>query len=136
MVSEIPKTLLVPILQLPRILIPHSVLLRVDIKALGVARVADGGDDGPAVALLVDGVPVDARKKGVGFHLGGAALDVAEAAGAVDGAELADDVLCGVADGGVLGEDDWFFDNSVREGLEGYPDGDGRLGKGGGAYCL
>ena len=63
--------------------------------------------------LLVDGVPVDAGEERVRLDLGGAARDVTEAAGPVDGAELPDDVLGGVADGWVLREDDGLFDDSV-----------------------
>lgn len=110
-----------------RIILPHhligililvGVLLGVDIEALGVSRVPNRGDDGPAVALLVDCVPVNAGEEGVGLDLGGAARDVTEAAGAVDGAELADDVLGGVADGGLLRENDGLFDDSVgRDGV-------------------
>lgn len=91
-----------------------GVLLGVNVEALGIAGVPNRGDDGASVALLVDGVPVDAGKEGVRLDLGGAARDVTEAAGPVDGAELPDDVLGGVADDGFLREDDGLFDDSAR----------------------
>lgn len=81
---------------------------------MGIPRVPHRRDDGTAVPLLFDSVPVDARKEGVSFDLGRAAADVAEAAGAVDSAKLADDVLCWFADGRVGGEDDGFFYYSER----------------------
>lgn len=66
------------------------------------------------MTLLVNGVPIDAGEEGMSLDLCGAARDVAEAAGAVDGAELANDILCCVADGRILGEDDWLFDDPAR----------------------
>lgn len=109
--SEVLEVLLILCRQLVGILVPSGVLLGVDVEALRIARVPDRGDDGAAVASLVDGVPVDAGEEGVGLDLGGAARDVTEAAGAVDGAELADDVLCGVADVRFVGEDDGLLDD-------------------------
>ena len=49
----------------------------------------------------------------MGLDLGRAAADIAQAARAVGGAELADDVFCGIAEGRVLGEGYGFFDYSV-----------------------
>lgn len=56
------------------------------------------------------------------FYAGGAAGDVAEAFGAVDGAEVADDVFGGGGEGGLgwggWGEGNGFCDDSKGGGLE------------------
>lgn len=57
-------------------------------------------------------VPVDVAEEGVSLDAGGAAADIAQAPGAVDGAEGADDVFGFVGYGRVMGKCDWFFDDS------------------------
>lgn len=70
---------------------------------------------------MVQGVPVDVVvcKEGVSFDAGGAAANVAETPGAVDVAELGDDVLRRDREGRGLREDccDRLFDDSIRRTL-------------------
>jgi hypothetical protein len=61
---------------------------------------------------MVDVVPVGVVEEGVLLDALGAAADVAEAPGAVGGAEGADYVLSFVGYAGFDGEEDWFLDDS------------------------
>lgn len=115
---KVPEVLIILLHQILRVLILRGVLFWINIEALRIARVTNWGDDGPPMALVVDCVPVDAGEERVAFHLGRTARDVAQTSGAVDGAKLADDVLGGVADGGVLREYDGLFDDSEEGGRE------------------
>ena len=124
-----------------------SIVLGVDVEALGVARVADGGHDGSGVAAVVDIVPIDALEEGVLLDAAGAAADVAQSPGPVDGAERPDDVLRLRRDGRLVGEYDWLFDDSARGDLGSavrgraqsvgwLGGGEGKRGATGGTDCL
>jgi hypothetical protein len=138
--SEILEEVIISLPHLLGVRVPSNVLLRIDIETLSVAGKANGRDDGTLVSSVIDGIPVHAAEEGVGFYLGGASRDVAQAAGAVDRAELLDDVFCFGGDGGVRWEGYWLFDDSVgrRRMLVCASTGDGR-GKGQEGrktYCL
>ena len=92
-VLEILKILLVLLGHLGRVLGALAVVLGVGVEALGVAGIAHRRDDGARAATVQDVVPVGTAEERVGFDAGCATADVAEAAGAVDGAEGADEVL-------------------------------------------
>jgi len=70
---------------------------------------------------MVQGVPVNVvvGKEGVSLDAGGTAANIAEAPGAVDVAELGDDVLRGGREGRGLreGRCDGLFDDSIRKTL-------------------
>lgn len=113
------KVVVVLLSHLVRVRILADILLGVNVKALSVAGVSDRRQDGSRELAAVDGFPVDAFKEGVLLYPRGAAADVTEAAGAVDGAELPDDVLCVGRNWRVLREDDGLFDDPVCEGKQG-----------------
>lgn len=112
--SKILKIRIILFLHLLGILVPPRILLGVHIEAARVARISYRRDDGPTIALLVDGVPIHPGKEGMRLHSRRAALHVAQSSGSVDGAQLSDDVLGGVTEGWGGGEDNGFFDDSVR----------------------
>lgn len=64
-----------------QVLRPHAsfflLLVGIRIEALGIADIADWGDNGASIFAVVDVVPSDAVEEGVGFDAGGAARDVA-----------------------------------------------------------
>ena len=57
--------------------VPDGVVFGVDIEALGVSGVADGGDDGARVVAVIDAIPINTVEKGVALHLGCATANVA-----------------------------------------------------------
>lgn len=114
--SEILKVLVISVSHLLRVRVPPNVLLGVDVETLGIAWKPHGRDDGTLVSSVIDGIPIHAAKERVGFYFGGAAGDVAQAAGSVDRAELLDDVLCFGGEKGVRGEGYWLLDDSVGGG--------------------
>ena len=111
--SEIFEKIVVLQSHFVRILVARGVLFRIDVEALRVARVADRGDNGPSLPPLQNCVPVDAVNEGMGLDPRGTAAYVAEPPRPVDGAELADQVLGGVANRRVLWEDDGLFYDST-----------------------
>lgn len=111
--SKVLKVVVVLLSHLVRVRILADVLLGVNVEALGVAGVPDRRQDGTRELAAVNGVPVDALEEGVLLDPRRAATDVTEPAGAVDGAELSNDVLCVGRDWWVLREDDGLFDDSV-----------------------
>lgn len=84
---KILKVLVVLLRHLARVLVVIPVVFGVRVEALGVSGIPDGRDDGARVPAVDDVGPVDVAEKGVRLDAAGAAADVAEAPGAVNGAE-------------------------------------------------
>ena len=110
--SKVFKVLVILLGHLVRVRGALAVVLGVAVEALGIAGVAHGGDDGPPAAAVVDVIPIGVAEEGVLLDALGAAADVAEAPGAVGGAEGADYVLGFVGYAGFDGEEDGFLDDS------------------------
>ncbi len=103
------------IFEVPSVLCRHllcvllyiGIQLGVGFKTLRIPWIPNRRNDGPTMPFLVHGSPVDILEKGMSLNLGGTARNITQPAGAIDGAELADDILCGVANG-------WFFGKRNR----------------------
>lgn len=89
-----------------------TVVLGVDVEALGIAGISNRGADGTLDAAVEEVVPVGLAEEGVFPNARGATANVAEAAGTVDGAEGPDDVLGFVRDWGFLRKHDGLFQDS------------------------
>ena len=73
-----------------------AVILGVGVEALRIAWVADRGNNGPPPPAVEGIFPVDTVEEWMCFYASSTAADVAEAPGAVNSAEGADDILCWV----------------------------------------
>jgi hypothetical protein len=80
--------------QLTRVRLPTRLLIRIHIETLRIPRIPHRWYDRTPVLPVVDIFPDHASEEGVLFYSRGAAGDVAESVGAVDCAELLDDILC------------------------------------------
>lgn len=96
---EIFEVLIVLCRHLLCVLLYIGIKLGVGLKTLRIPWIPNLRNDEPAMLFLVHGSPVDTLEKGMSLDLGGSARNVTQSAGAIDGAEPADDVLCGVANG-------------------------------------
>lgn len=88
-------------LQLVRVLLSPHFLVRVDVEALRVSLEPYLGDDGASLPPVVHVVPVHVSEERVSLDAPGPPRDVAQPVGAVDGAELADDVFRFGREGGL-----------------------------------
>lgn len=112
--SKILKILIVFMYHLIRISVSLPIVLGIRIETLRVSGISYRRNNRPRVSTVDDVVPVDGLEEWVVFYTARAAADVAETAGAVDGAEGADYVFGLVGYGRVLGECYWLFDDSLE----------------------
>ena len=97
-ICKTPIPLLPQLIRVP-ITAPLHHLIRIRIKTATIARPPHIRHDRPPATPIIHIVPVHALEVGVCFDARRAAGDVAEALGAVDGAEGADDVFGGGGEG-------------------------------------
>ena len=116
--------------QLLRIRFPPLLFIWILIEALRIAFVPQRRYDRSPIFPVVNIFPHHASEERMVFNAGGAASDIAETVGSVDGAELPDDVFGFGGDGGLLREEDGFgYDSGWVSWFLGTLDKIGRMGR-------